>query len=56
MYLIAGFNKAKSCFGTQMSRFDDVSFPACDGVVLNKTQNEVVAARKQTEHKHTFQQ
>lgn len=43
VYLIAGFNKAESCFSTQMSRFDDVSFPACDGVLLNKRQEEAAA-------------
>lgn len=55
MYLITRFNKAESCFSTQMSRFDDVSFPACDEVLLNKRQEET-AAWKQTEHKTTFQQ
>ena len=35
-YLISRFNKTKSCFCTQMSCFDYISFPACDGVLLQK--------------------
>lgn len=36
MYLVTGFNKAKCCFCTQMGCFDYISFPACDGVLLQE--------------------
>ena len=37
MYLVTRFNKAKSCFCTQMGRFDYISFAACDGVLLQES-------------------
>lgn len=36
-YLVARFDKTKSCFCTQMGSFDNVSFPACNWVLLQTT-------------------
>lgn len=44
-YLVTGFNKAKGCFSAQMSCFDDVGFPACDGFLLNGINEEKAAKR-----------